>query len=185
MFYVHYIHLQSWPVLCTTYKYMIKQMHRGYLQEPNNSLYTSKNENIKKKRKESPLLPMLMELIRIMGAPAGAHTSRASLQGCNAETTGMSCWEPPRLHPSSGQSRHQDTGSAPHTRGVRLLPDAFTSFSPLLASMGSVQRSVTAQPPAASFTGHHVLLEHPKTAEDRPCRAAPLPPRAQQCFPAH
>lgn len=54
MFYVHYIHLQSWPVLCTTYKYMIKQMHRGYLQEPNNSLYTSKNENIKKKKKGKP-----------------------------------------------------------------------------------------------------------------------------------
>lgn len=47
MFYVHYIHLQNWPVLCTTYKYMIKQMHRGYLQESNNSLYTSKNEKLK------------------------------------------------------------------------------------------------------------------------------------------
>lgn len=45
-FYVHSIHLQSWPVLCTTYKYMVEEMHRGYLQEPNNSLYTSKNENI-------------------------------------------------------------------------------------------------------------------------------------------
>lgn len=52
MLYVHYIHLQSWPVLCTTYKYMIKQMQRGYLQEPNNSLYTSKNENIKKRGKK-------------------------------------------------------------------------------------------------------------------------------------
>lgn len=50
MLYVHYIHLQSWPVLCTTYKYMIKQMQRGYLQESNNSLYTSKNENIKKRK---------------------------------------------------------------------------------------------------------------------------------------
>lgn len=51
MLYVHYIHLQSWPVLCTTYKYMIKQMQRGYLQEPNNSLYTSKNKKYKKKEK--------------------------------------------------------------------------------------------------------------------------------------
>lgn len=43
--------IYSWPVLCTTYKYMIKQMQRGYLQEPNNSLYTSKNESIKKRKK--------------------------------------------------------------------------------------------------------------------------------------
>lgn len=52
MFYVHYIHLQNWPVLCTTYKYMIKQMHRGYLQEPNNSFYTSKNEKLNYKKRK-------------------------------------------------------------------------------------------------------------------------------------
>lgn len=51
-FYVHSIHLQSWPVLCTTYKYMVEEMHRGYLQEPNNSLYTSKMKIYKKKREK-------------------------------------------------------------------------------------------------------------------------------------
>lgn len=68
---------------------MIKQMHRGYLQEPNNSLYTSKNENIKKgKRNETS--PTAFQIPRIRGAPARAHL----LQGCNTETTGTSTATP-------------------------------------------------------------------------------------------
>lgn len=182
MFYVHYNHLQSWPVLCTTYKYMIKQMHRGYLQEPNNSLYTSKNENIKKG--ENTVLTVGQRSQR--RTRADGVTSRSSLQGCDTERrtqTAPGTSAHTSFTPVCGESAQRGThgpraqpGRVPGPHAI--LPPS-KSHLPLLTLLASC---TLAPPNIWSFyrAGQPLCVpQHPTPSRTVPAEQPPLAPPAQ------